>query len=223
MSMRSLAALILLIVLAAANLSAANLSARDAKILRPEGDHFELNGKPLQIISGAIHTARIPRAYWRDRLRKARAMGLNTVETYVFWNVYEATPGNYDFSGQNDIAEFIREAQQEGLYVILRPGPYACAEWDFGGLPAWLLRSQDRSPPQRPRVHRRGFTLASSSRQGAGSTAKRQWRTHHRRAGRKRIRIVRIRPCVHGTNPSPASRRRLRSRHAVHRRRRGRA
>jgi beta-galactosidase len=120
-------------------LIAARLSAQDPKILRPQGDRFELNGKPFQIISGAIHSARVPRAYWRDRLRKARAMGLNTIETYVFWNVYETTPGNFDFSGQNDIAEFIREAQQEGLYVILRPGPYACAEWDFGGFPAWLL------------------------------------------------------------------------------------
>ncbi|MGO9338105.1 MAG: glycoside hydrolase family 35 protein [Terracidiphilus sp.] len=108
-------------------------------VLRANGDHFELDGKPFQIISGAIHSARVLRAYWRDRLRKARAMGLNTVETYVFWNVYEASPGKFDFSGQNDIAEFVREAQQEGLFVILRPGPYACAEWDFGGYPAWLL------------------------------------------------------------------------------------
>jgi beta-galactosidase len=107
--------------------------------LRPNGDHFELDGKRFQIISGAIHYARVPRAYWRDRLRKARAMGLNTVETYVFWNLHEPTPGHFDFSGQNDIAEFIREAQQEGLYVLLRPGPYVCAEWDFGGLPPWLL------------------------------------------------------------------------------------
>ncbi len=103
------------------------------------GDHFELDGKPFQVISGAIHYPRVPRAYWRDRLRKARAMGLNTVETYVFWNEHETSPGQYDFSGQNDVAEFIREAQQEGLYVILRPGPYACAEWEFGGYPAWLL------------------------------------------------------------------------------------
>src|ERR1700677_4507854 len=109
-------------------------------VLRANGDHFELDGKPFQIISGAIHSARVPRAYWRDRLRKARAMGLNTVETYVFWNVYETSPGKFDFSGQNDIAEFVREAQQEGLFVILRPGPYVCAEWDFGGYPGWLLR-----------------------------------------------------------------------------------
>jgi beta-galactosidase len=111
-----------------------------AHVLRANGDHFELDGKPFQIISGAIHYARVPRAYWRDRLRKARAMGLNTVETYVFWNLHETAPGKFDFSGQNDIAEFIREAQEEGLFVILRPGPYVCAEWDFGGLPAWLLR-----------------------------------------------------------------------------------
>ena len=104
------------------------------------GDHFTLDGKPFQIISGAIHYERIPRAYWRDRLKKARAMGLNTVETYAFWNASEPTPGHFDFTGQNDIAEFIREAQQEGLYVVLRPGPYICAEWEFGGFPAWLLK-----------------------------------------------------------------------------------
>lgn len=114
-----------------------------AHTLRANGDHFELDGKPFQIISGAIHYARVPRAYWRDRLRKARAMGLNTVETYVFWNLHEPSPGKFDFDGQNDIAEFIREAQQEGLFVILRPGPYVCAEWDFGGYPAWLLHEPD--------------------------------------------------------------------------------
>ncbi len=105
-----------------------------------QGDHYELDGKPFQIISGAIHYPRIPRAYWRDRLRKAHAMGLNTVETYAFWNVHEPEPGKFDFTGQNDIAEFIREAQQEGLYVILRPGPYVCAEWEFGGFPPWLMK-----------------------------------------------------------------------------------
>jgi beta-galactosidase len=127
-------------------------------ILRANGDHFELDGKPFQIISGAIHSARVPRAYWRDRLRKARAMGLNTVETYVFWNVYEREPGQFDFSGQNDIAEFVREAQQEGLFVILRPGPYACAEWDFGGYPAWLLRD----PTMEVRTSNPAFMAAAS-------------------------------------------------------------
>jgi beta-galactosidase len=101
---------------------------------------FTLDGKPFRVISGEMHYPRIPRAYWRDRLRMAKAMGLNTITTYVFWNVHEAQPGVYDFSGNNDVAEFIREAQQEGLYVILRPGPYVCAEWEWGGYPAWLLK-----------------------------------------------------------------------------------
>ena len=108
-----------------------------------DSTHFLLDGKPFQIISGEMHYPRVPRAYWKDRLQKLKAMGLNSVTTYVFWNAHEATPGHYDFTGQNDIAEFIREAQQAGLYVILRPGPYICAEWELGGYPAWLLK--DRS------------------------------------------------------------------------------
>lgn len=107
------------------------------------GKRFLLDGKPYQVISGEIHYPRIPRAYWRDRLRKARAMGLNTITTYVFWNVHEPRPGIYDFTEQNDIAEFIREAQQEGLNVILRPGPYVCAEWELGGYPSWLLKDRN--------------------------------------------------------------------------------
>ncbi len=107
---------------------------------RAADGHFLLNGKPFRIISGEMHYARIPRAYWRDRLRMAKAMGLNAVTTYVFWNDHEPRPGVYDFSGNLDVAEFVREAQQEGLYVILRPGPYSCAEWEFGGFPSWLLK-----------------------------------------------------------------------------------
>jgi beta-galactosidase len=112
---------------------------RNTPIVTIEGDHFVRDGKPFQIISGAIHYARVPPAYWRDRLQKARAMGLNTVETYVFWNLHEPRPGEFDFSGQLDVAAFIRMAQEEGLNVILRPGPYVCAEWEAGGLPAWLF------------------------------------------------------------------------------------
>jgi beta-galactosidase len=107
------------------------------------GKRFLFDAQPYQVISGEMHYPRVPRAYWRDRFRKARAMGLNTITTYVFWNLHEPRPGVYDFSGQNDIAEYIREAQQEGLNVILRPGPYVCAEWELGGYPAWLLK--DRS------------------------------------------------------------------------------
>jgi beta-galactosidase len=107
---------------------------------RVENGKFALDGKPFQIISGEIHSPRIPREYWRARLRMAKAMGLNTVTAYVFWNEHEAQPGVFDFTGQHDVAEFIREAQSEGLYVILRPGPYVCAEWEWGGYPAWLLK-----------------------------------------------------------------------------------
>lgn len=125
------------------------LQAPNAVVTAAPGHHvavhdgrFYLDDMPFQIISGEMHYPRIPRAYWRDRLRMAKAMGLNAITTYVFWNVHEPRPGEYDFSGQNDVAEFIREAQEEGLYVILRPGPYVCAEWEFGGLPAWLLKDK---------------------------------------------------------------------------------
>lgn len=101
---------------------------------------FLLRGKPFQLVSGELEYARVPRELWRDRLQKARAMGLNAVTVYVFWNLHEPQPGVYDFSGQNDVAAFLREAQAQGLYVILRPGPYVCAEWDLGGYPAWLLK-----------------------------------------------------------------------------------
>ena len=103
---------------------------------------FLLDGKQFQIRAGSMHYPRVPRADWRDRMKKMKAMGLNTLTTYVFWNVHETSPGVYDFSGQNDLAEYLREAQQEGLYVILRPGPYVCAEWEFGGYPAWLLKNR---------------------------------------------------------------------------------
>jgi len=103
------------------------------------GGQFLLDGRPFQIISGEMHYPRVPREYWRDRLRKARAMGLNTVSTYVFWNLHESTPGRFDFTGQRDVATFIRTAGEEGLHVIVRPGPYVCAEWELGGYPAWLL------------------------------------------------------------------------------------
>jgi beta-galactosidase len=86
-----------------------------------------------------MHYFRIPPKSWRDRLLKARAMGLNTVCTYMPWNLHEPRPGQFDFMGMLDVAAFVRLAQELGLWVILRPGPYICAEWDFGGLPAWLL------------------------------------------------------------------------------------
>jgi beta-galactosidase len=99
---------------------------------------FLLDGKPFQIIAGEMHYTRIPREAWRDRMRMAKAMGLNTIGTYVFWNVSEPEKGVFNFTGNNDIAAFIRMAREEGLWVILRPSPYVCAEWEFGGYPYWL-------------------------------------------------------------------------------------
>lgn len=99
---------------------------------------FLLDGKPFTMISGELHYPRIPREAWRHRMQMAKAMGLNTIGTYVFWNVHEPQKGVYDFSGNNDIAAFVRIAQEEGLWVVLRPSPYVCAEWEFGGYPYWL-------------------------------------------------------------------------------------
>ncbi len=105
--------------------------------------NFLLDGQPYQIRCGEIHAPRVPRQYWQHRLRMARAMGLNTVCAYLFWNMHEPRPGTFVWTGQADAAEFCRIAQQEGLWVILRPGPYSCAEWEMGGFPWWLLKQQD--------------------------------------------------------------------------------
>lgn len=102
---------------------------------------FLYDGKPIHIYSGEMHFARVPKAYWKQRLQMIKAMGLNTVATYVFWNYHETSPGKWDFTtGNKNIREFIQTAQKEGLMVILRPGPYACAEWEFGGYPWWLQK-----------------------------------------------------------------------------------
>ncbi|MCI9336930.1 MAG: beta-galactosidase [Lachnospiraceae bacterium] len=103
-------------------------------------DNFYLDGEPVRIISGAIHYFRIVPEYWQDRLEKLKAMGCNTVETYIPWNLHEREKGKFSFEGILDIERFMGLARDLGLHVILRPSPYICAEWEFGGLPAWLLR-----------------------------------------------------------------------------------
>ncbi|MDF7798351.1 beta-galactosidase [Pontiellaceae bacterium B1224] len=105
--------------------------------------NFTFDGKPAVIISGSIHYPRVPRAYWRDRIRKAKAMGFNCIGTYIFWNAHEKKPGEFDFTGNLDIAAFARVCQEEGMWLIVRPGPYVCSEWDFGGMPPWLLKDPD--------------------------------------------------------------------------------
>jgi len=105
---------------------------------------FLLDGKPFQVISGEMHPARIPKEYWRHRIQMTKAMGCNTIAAYIFWNYHETKEGIFDFRTENrDVAEFIRICQQEGMWVLLRPGPYVCAEWDFGGLPTYLLKYPD--------------------------------------------------------------------------------
>ena len=112
-------------------------------MLTIQNGQFCADGKPFSIYSGAMHYFRIPRAHWEDRLQKLKAAGFNTVETYVCWNLHEPRPGEFDFSGMLDIAAYLRIAQKVGLYAIVRPGPYICAEWDFGGFPAWLLKDKN--------------------------------------------------------------------------------
>ena len=104
---------------------------------------FLLNGKPFVVKAAEVHYPRIPRPYWEHRIKMCKALGMNTLCLYVFWNIHEQKEGVYDFTGQNDVAEFCRLAQKNGMYVIVRPGPYVCAEWEMGGLPWWLLKKKD--------------------------------------------------------------------------------
>ncbi|WP_298454545.1 beta-galactosidase [uncultured Prevotella sp.] len=104
---------------------------------------FLLNGKPFVVKAAELHYPRIPRPYWEHRIKMCKALGMNTVCLYVFWNIHEQREDQFDFTGQNDIAEFCRLAQKNGMYVIVRPGPYVCAEWEMGGLPWWLLKKKD--------------------------------------------------------------------------------
>ena len=104
---------------------------------------FLLNGKPFVVKAAEIHYPRIPRQYWDQRIKMCKALGMNTICIYIFWNIHEQREGAFDFTGQNDVAEFCRLAKKNGMYVIVRPGPYVCAEWEMGGLPWWLLKKKD--------------------------------------------------------------------------------
>ncbi|SIQ02575.1 beta-galactosidase [Chryseobacterium sp. RU37D] len=114
------------------------LAAQQNPSFKIKDGQFLLNGKPVEIRSGEMHYPRVPKEYWKHRLMMMKAMGLNAVASYVFWNYHEETPGKWDWSGQKDLKAFIKTAKEVGLYVILRPGPYICGEWEFGGYPWWL-------------------------------------------------------------------------------------
>ncbi len=104
---------------------------------------FLLNGEPFVVKAAEIHYPRIPREYWEHRIEMCKALGMNTICLYVFWNIHEPVEGQFDFTGNNDVAEFCKLAQKHGMYIIVRPGPYVCAEWEMGGLPWWLLKKED--------------------------------------------------------------------------------
>lgn len=104
---------------------------------------FLLNGKPFVVKAAEVHYPRIPRAYWEHRIKMCKSLGMNTICIYVFWNIHEQREGQFDFTGNNDIAAFCKLAKKNGMYVIVRPGPYVCAEWEMGGLPWWLLKKKD--------------------------------------------------------------------------------
>ncbi|MEN8230015.1 MAG: beta-galactosidase [Bacteroidota bacterium] len=123
----------------------------NASVLQ-EGSHtfsmdstrFFLDDKPFQIISGEMHYSRIPKEYWRHRIQMAKAMGCNTIATYVFWNYHETEEGKFDFESENrDLIRFIEIVQEEGMWLLFRPGPYSCGEWDLGGIPPYLLSTPD--------------------------------------------------------------------------------
>ena len=165
-----------------------------------EGDRFVLDGKPFIIRSGEMHYARIPREVLARPHAKMRAMGLNTLCMYSFWNLHEPVRGVFDFSGNLDIATFIRTAREEGLWVIVRPGPYSCAEWEFGGYPCGSLRAGTKSTHTDPHFL-----------EAAGRYIKRCWRKWHppdhaRRpsdhdAGGERVRLLRSRQSLPGRDP----------------------
>lgn len=127
--------------------------------LRADSSQFTLEGKPFRVLGGSIHYFRVPRAYWEDRLLKMKACGLNTLTTYVPWNLHEPERGMFDFEDQLDLEAYLHLAARLGFWVILRPGPYICAEWDLGGLPSWLLRDEN----MRLRTAYPGFTDAVNS------------------------------------------------------------
>ncbi|XP_024132398.1 beta-galactosidase-1-like protein 2 isoform X1 [Oryzias melastigma] len=127
--------------------------------LKADSSHFTLEKKPFLILGGSIHYFRVPKAYWEDRLLKLKACGLNTLTTYVPWNLHEPERGVFDFEEELDLEAYLRLAASLGIWVILRPGPYICGEWDLGGLPSWLLRDQN----MRLRTTYPGFTEAVNS------------------------------------------------------------
>jgi beta-galactosidase len=120
------------------------ITAQQKHVFSLSKTEFLLDGKPFQIIGGELHPARIPKMYWQHRIQMAKAMGCNTIAVYIFWNYHESSAGVYDFTTDNkNLAEFLALCQKEKMWVLFRPGPYVCGEWDFGGIPTYLLKHND--------------------------------------------------------------------------------
>lgn len=130
-----------LLILALQLFAFTSASAKPKHKFEIKGGNFVYDGKPIQIHSGEMHYSRVPAPYWHHRLKMMKAMGLNAVATYVFWNFHETAPGKWDWTTDNhNLKGFLKAASDEGMMVILRPGPYACGEWEFGGYPWWLQK-----------------------------------------------------------------------------------
>ena len=139
--MRSIGKFLVIILLLATSTTEAQKGKHTFKLGAKD---FLLDGQPFQIISGELHPARIPEAYWHHRIQMAKAMGCNTISAYIFWNYHETEEEVFDFTSENhNLAQFFQIVQEEGMWLILRPGPYVCAEWDLGGIPSYLLRTPD--------------------------------------------------------------------------------
>ena len=168
---------------------------------------FLLNGKPFVVKAAEIHYPRIPKPYWEHRIKMCKALGMNTVCIYIFWNIHEQREGEFDFTGNCDVAEFCRLAQKNGMYVIVRPGPYVCAEWEMGGLPWWLLKKKDirlreRDPYFMERVkmfeQKVGEQLAGLTIQNGGPIIMVQVENEYGSYGEDKPYVSEIRDCLRG-------------------------
>jgi len=168
---------------------------------------FLLNGKPFVVKAAEVHYPRIPRPYWEHRIKMCKALGMNAVCIYIFWNIHEQREGEFDFTGNSDVAAFCRLAQKNGMYVIVRPGPYVCAEWEMGGLPWWQLKKKDirlreRDPYFMERVkifeEKVGEQLAPLTIQNGGPIIMVQVENEYGSYGEDKPYVSEIRDCLRG-------------------------
>ena len=162
------------------------------------GEHdFLFDGAPYRVLSGAIHYFRVHPDLWADRIRKARLMGLNTIETYVAWNAHSPVRGEWDTSGGLDLGRFLDAVAAEGMHAIVRPGPYICAEWHNGGLPVWLTSMPEARLRSSEPTYLAEVTRVPAERlRDRGSPADRPGRQRSPRADRERVRRLRLRQGV---------------------------